>query len=112
MGELQLPGLAGRELLDVSYTDNNNEAQYVAKMGQYKLRVRTKWNGSIYSYAYAEVFNAERTWTRLVEEPYEDWGPAMQKAAFLGYTGPETRKAILDEVAARLFIRAERIMEA
>jgi len=119
MPELQLPGLkVGRdaELLDVSYTDHNNEAQYVAKfqdMGRtFKLRVRVKWSGPVYSYAYAELLNSGATWTRLVDEPYEDWGPAMQKAAFAGGSGPADRKAILDGVAARLFIRAERIVEA
>jgi hypothetical protein len=112
MAELQLPGLAGRELLDVSYTDYNCEASYVAKMGQHKLRVRVKWSGPNYSYAYAEVFNAERTWTRLVEEPYENWGEAMQAASLHGPRRSAEHKAILDAVAARLFIRAERIMEA
>lgn len=116
---LQLPGLRdGRdvELLDVSYTDHNNEAQYVAKfqdMGRtFKLRVKARWAGPGYSHAYVELLNSGLMWTRLADEPYEDWGPAMQKAAFVGPRGPEQRKAILDGVAARLFIRAERIVEA
>lgn len=120
MTELRIPGLrnksTGPELLDVAYTDHTRKAQYTAKfqdMGKtFKLRVTIEWSGPYYSNAYVELLNASHTWTRLADEPYESWGDAMQEAESKGPNGPAARKRILDEAAVRLFLRAQRIVEA
>lgn len=100
------------ELLDSQYADYNREVTHVAKLGQYKYRVCIRLQGPRYSYAFADVLNAELKWTRLAEEPYEEQSAAINEA---GQKGPGMREAyqeIVDGIAARLFQRAKTIMEA
>lgn len=116
MSAVEKVGAIQHELLDVSYygkigSHEDKGAQYVARIAGEKIRVEIRCNSyGRQSWAKAELLSVDKKWTKIAEEPDETWHSQMFDCSLRRSSTLDDLHALMDAVAGRLFLRAERIV--